>query len=915
MKIIDNGPPLLKGIVYDAVSVFSEILTANNLYFFEEYTDHGINHINLVLKASAELITEDTFEFLSSEDITVLIIAVLLHDLGMHLQPLTLLKMIEGGYDDIRLEHLDNQTWSTLWNQFLQNAKKMNASERLKLFGKETVVIQNPTIEAPDQMSGTDRKLIGEFIRLNHPRIAHELALKGFYTNNKQFQQIISDKTPSHLVDLTGLLARSHGMNIRDTFQHLELFCGKTYKRPFGLHLIFLMIVLRLSDYFQIDAKRVSYIYFISKYFSTPFSLEEHNKHLQIIHLQQLDDDPETYYANATPTNSKYFLSLKKLFEAIQNEIDLCWAIHGEIYGLVRSEVPRIKIRRFQSNILSKEYAKRAAFVPEEMSFSLDRYVAALLAGPLYGHNLSCAVRELLQNSVDACLERELYETKRHNPYESVIKSEIFIQKEKYFLRITDNGKGMSLFEIKKYFLRVGASFRNSTEWRIEFLDDNGHYVLPRIGKFGIGILSAFLLGEEITVQTQSMFENSGYQFSTRNTDEQIEVLPFRQSEPGTTIIIPITNQKYKRLIKVESNEIPIDEWYYLEAPKIVFKFPEHKTSRVSIKHIPSMYDAKSSKWSKISINDYPAIFWSFNFLNGQHKAFFCNGIFVPNSSIAYNIDEFFTRKICISVFDTEGNLPLSIDRNSLTRDPGFEEIIKEDLFLDVLAELLSLDVVAEFVDGECNITASEFIHPAFEGIGGHRDYSNGWDDITQVVYHESGFTLNHSCFLKNIGVRNYLYIIKSLNKTEDLNLTIKSLPKDVLICISKGGENKVKKRLLSIEDQSDVSFFLKKEDQMLSNVWRGRGHSEYLQNFAIVNNGRRRKMQQSFFATNKDDIDFAVLSDVKIHDFPNIVFYERLIKKYLGDDIFIPYSKYERAKKFPYAFDQLNHRINDKKK
>jgi HD superfamily phosphodiesterase len=74
-----------KGAVYTTCHKFDEIFSENRLYFFEEYTDHGIRHIKSVLEACERLITPETYKLLSEKDISILILSVFLHDLGMHL--------------------------------------------------------------------------------------------------------------------------------------------------------------------------------------------------------------------------------------------------------------------------------------------------------------------------------------------------------------------------------------------------------------------------------------------------------------------------------------------------------------------------------------------------------------------------------------------------------------------------------------------------------------------------------------------------------------------------------------------------------------------------------------------------------------------------------------------------------------
>ena len=65
-----------------------------------------------------------------------------------------------------------------------------------------------------------------------------------------------------------------------------------------------------------------------------------------------------------------------------------------------------------------------------------------------------------------------------------------------WIFRIIDKGMGMTKDVILNYFLNVGASFRDDPIWREGFLDNEGNAKVLRSGRFGIGALTAFLLGK-----------------------------------------------------------------------------------------------------------------------------------------------------------------------------------------------------------------------------------------------------------------------------------------------------------------------------------------------------------------------------------------------------------------------------------
>jgi hypothetical protein len=79
---------------------------------------------------------------------------------------------------------------------------------------------------------------------------------------------------------------------------------------------------------------------------------------------------------------------------------------------------------------------------------------------------------------------------------------------------------------IRDYFLRAGASFRKSSAWRKEHDDVQGHSRVLRTGRFGVGALAAYLLGDEIEVTTRHLFADPlhGIKFTARLDDEAISL-------------------------------------------------------------------------------------------------------------------------------------------------------------------------------------------------------------------------------------------------------------------------------------------------------------------------------------------------------------------------------------------------------
>ena len=525
----------LDGIVKTTLDSFGEILKDNKLYFFGDYTDHGITHIENVIASSDNLITDETFnDILSDKDVGYYTLAVILHDIGMHLNLDGFICLIEGGYNDIRITDLDNLTWKDLWEEYLNEAKKFSGKQLKGIFGNQDAVIELPPFDNPGKINENHKKLIGEFLRRNHARLAHEIAIKGFPGNPKllEFAKGLDIKDRR----LVGLIARSHNMGLRKCLDYIEQFYGKSIRRtPNGIHATYLMVLLRIADYVQIDSSRTSKTLLKLKTFSSPISEIEHGAHLAVDGVDlKYQDDPERVFVSASPKDSSMYLKLRQLIKAIQYEFDISWAVLGELYGGVK-ERPEIKYRRITSNLEENSFTSSQEYVTDNFSFKANDEIVKLLIAPLYGDDLKYGVRELLQNSVDACKERErIAKVSTEVDFMPVIDMHVTKEGDSHFFSITDNGIGMDVDVIKNYFFNAGASYRTSLQWQKKFVDNTGKSTVRRSGRFGVGVLAAFLIGDKISVETKKEGASTGYKFIADLNSDQINVLKDETIKEGT---------------------------------------------------------------------------------------------------------------------------------------------------------------------------------------------------------------------------------------------------------------------------------------------------------------------------------------------------------------------------------------------
>jgi hypothetical protein len=739
MKIPPNLENLLgdcefKGVTQTFCAAVEHILNDNKLPFFPNYTDHGGKHVEAVLKTVVRLIPKAVWDkgILSPDDALLLITSCLLHDLALHLHPEGFVQLVSAEskftpvpwFDREQNRNQADAPWPAIWHSFISGAKRWNESTIADVIGNDTNVdfhgsILYETEKDTHLWTETDKLIIGEFIRQHHARLAHEIAIYGFPGSTVDFP-ILADKL-GRLGNLCGLVARSHGIELRHCTEYLE-YAHSGDRRPLNTVPIYHMCLLRIADYLQMDASRAPRILLHLRSPQSLASLREWEKHSAIDSLSFENTDPQAIKIDVN-SNHKLatHLQIRELIVGLQIELDKCSAVLSEFYGRMTDEslnLLQLAKSRVRSNVDDAEFRKSLGFVPEFTQFAADPHILTLLVEPLYGQFPEVGFRELLQNSIDAVRERIEFCDKfsidlgtldfPNQPADVVAK--VICENGNYYLQMVDTGMGMDESVIRHYFLRAGASFRNSSAWVKLFTDEEGKARVLRSGRFGIGIFSSFLLGPEISVQTRRVGSgaDSGYEFVANATTNLISLN--RVSVPmGTTVTVRITRE-----IAVELEESW--DWYVLNDPSVRF-YPNEDSSRFCAPKylLPSSHECQlPNEWFRIRPFQYDELHWTF----ARVPPITCNGIRIsrPTRDEAdenHEFKDFFgedvdqcnatyswknaramrgVRTPCVSVFDSESNFPLTLDRYSMTTNHlPFESELLQDIALNYAAFVLTL--------------------------------------------------------------------------------------------------------------------------------------------------------------------------------------------------------------------------------
>jgi len=137
-----------------------------------------------------------------------------------------------------------------------------------------------------------------------------------------------------------------------------------------------------------------------------------------------------------------------------------------------------------------------------------------VLSENLYSQS-EVAIRELVQNASDAIGRRRLQSSDEFSP-----RIDVSIDSSEKTLTIVDNGSGLTADEIEQFLARIGSGFTRTIK-----TPENDF-----IGAFGLGFLTAYMIGKRVVMETTSVNNPAvGSCFVSDNGERYI----VSQTEPG----------------------------------------------------------------------------------------------------------------------------------------------------------------------------------------------------------------------------------------------------------------------------------------------------------------------------------------------------------------------------------------------
>lgn len=529
------GDPIKSSVLsmtYEAV-YYAHHRTKMIIRYMNEYTLHDSDHLFRVLHIMSRLIPKETVEKLSLVELFLLILAAFFHDIGM-----------APSEREIR-------AWQGLFEEDAPTEYEKNTFEDYDLFrdSKPEIVTKINELKQANEEPKADlleKHIISQYIRSTHAQRARDIISEDWAGRIKFIDY-----------DLTNELAEicfSHNENaIKLLSLDTSISCGDDQY----LCLPFLGVVLRLADVLDFDPKRTPEVLFSHLMIMNPISLQEWNKH-RTIESWAISNEHIAFSAKCSHPAIEY--SIRKFCDIIDEELKSCTLVLTSMTDTSRNidhyrmrlcpQVDRKKIGP-RKDIRTNE----PIYIYRETSFHLNKtQVVDLLMGTKLYANPEVAIRELIQNSIDACLvARSMYQT-WGQAYDPQIIVRYFTQDKEEYLQVYDNGMGMNQYILDNYYTNIGNSFYKSPDFYR--LKATAKLDFTPISRFGIGILSYFMVSDSIRIETRRINDrydlDDPLDIEIEGQDSIFHVKKGNRKEPGTTTTLLLRRENPWRTLNKE---------------------------------------------------------------------------------------------------------------------------------------------------------------------------------------------------------------------------------------------------------------------------------------------------------------------------------------------------------------------------
>lgn len=420
-----------------------------------EFTLHDPNHSVKIIEIISKITPKEVIDNLNSIELSLLILSAYLHDIGMTCDRAEKEKIISS-----------NEDFDIL---FKSNNYKYQKFEQYKIEGnhRAATFIQD--------------QIFTEYLRLNHVNrsakfIADNLS-SGTYSltyNDIPFYKLLIK------------ICDAHGEPVKKIYDN-SIWPKETLVGENIINIQYLSLLLRLGDILDLDAERTPKVIYEFVNPENPISILEWKKHRSIIG-SSINEKKILFEAECSSPE------VERALRQFINWIEIERSETMELLKSYNNEESSKYYLSLNDSITPNRIYSDGTYIYNDLMFSLDyQRIMTLLMGQKLYKDPATAIRELLQNSIDAIKVRQKVYENRLEKITPLIKLELLDNT----LSIEDNGIGMNKEIFQNFFLQIGKSYYSSQIFYSRFSD------LDVTSEFGIGILSAFMVATSFTIDSR----------------------------------------------------------------------------------------------------------------------------------------------------------------------------------------------------------------------------------------------------------------------------------------------------------------------------------------------------------------------------------------------------------------------------
>lgn len=508
----------LRQKVDDFIAEVTPMLETIGSTAFHDYTLHKPVHSRKLLHLAGYIIPDETLEKMSQLEIAVLIMAFYFHDIGMVVSEARKEEVLAS--DEFKL--------------YLETHKEFR--DKIESLRKEISLVPNDQKHIyEDHLAQILYAAVTQFLRPKHANNdVYENALATIERHRQDFFTYGGASFRDEFV----LLCHSHNepasfLNKQDPTSGKQILQDGIFCQDQRLNVQYCAAVLRLADILDFDAERTPEALFLSlgiedkKLPGFKISLAEWLKQMSIHSIIFTNREIEVHSECFSPTVEH---SVKEMCASIEREI-------RDTSSFI-AKAPKDVSDDYKLNLplIVTPDIKRRNYADKEYSIHLEESeIMTLLMGENLYDRAQVALRELIQNSIDACVLLSKVDSRVKPRIEVSVTKD---SDDRVWLVVRDNGIGMDDNVLSNYFFKIGKSYYKSADFK-KFSSRNSIKGFTPISRFGIGILSVFMIGDALKVTTQNSYSANA---DTKNRTIIIDmeswamVQETTKNEQGTTI-------------------------------------------------------------------------------------------------------------------------------------------------------------------------------------------------------------------------------------------------------------------------------------------------------------------------------------------------------------------------------------------